>query len=177
MMEKKEIDLREIRLLGGIGSVSMLAMPFVGLVLLLVALKKLADATANEKIFRDFFVATVISLVFLFSLYIGWMAFFFVFAHTPPQPPPEDLRFALHFLIIWVLAWIAGILFAIYVSRSLEALAKITGDKMFNTAGLLIFIGAILTIAFVGLIVFFIGWIYLVIAFFSLPDKLELEVA
>jgi uncharacterized membrane protein len=176
MMEKKEIDLREVKLLGGIGSVSMLAMPFVGLVLLLVALKKLADATGNEKIFRDFFVSTVISLVFLFFLYIGWIAFFFVFAHTSPQPP-EDLRFALHFLIIWVLAWIAGILFAIYVSRSLEALAKITGDKMFNTAGLLIFIGALLTIAFVGLIVIFIGWIYLIIAFFSLPDKLELEVA
>jgi uncharacterized membrane protein len=176
MMERKEIDLREIKLLGGIGSVCMLAMPVAGFVLLLVALKKLADATGKEKIFRDFFVATVISLVFLFALYIGWMAFFFLFAHTPPQPP-EDLRFALHFLIIWVLAWIAGILFAIYVSRSLEALAKITGEKMFNTATLLIFIGAILTIILVGLIVLFIGLIYLIIAFFSLPDKLELEVA
>ncbi|MBC7330695.1 DUF996 domain-containing protein [bacterium] len=176
MLEKKEIDLREIKLLGGIGSVSMLALPFVGLVLLLVALKKLANATGNEKIFRDFFVATIISLVFLFTLYIGWMAFFLAFAHVPPKFL-EDLVFSLPFLFVWVLAWIGGIFFAIYASRSLEALAKITGEKMFNTAGLLIFIGAILTIAFVGLIILFIGWIYLIVAFFSLPDKLELKVA
>ena len=174
MMERRKIGLREIKLLGGIGSVCSLAMPFAGFVLVLVALKKLADATGKEKIFRDFFVATVISLVFFFFLYIGWMAFIFLFAHTPPQPP-EGLRLALPFLSVWVLAWIVGIFFAIYVSRSLEALAKITGEKMFNTAGLLIFIGAILTIIFLGIIVSFIGWIYLIIAFFSLPDELELE--
>jgi uncharacterized membrane protein len=176
MMERKEIDLREIKLLGGIGSVCMLAMPVAGFVLLLVALKKLADATGKEKIFKDFFVATVISLVFLFSLYIGWMAFSFVFIPTPPHHT-GGLRFAFFFPIFWVLAWIAGILFAVYARRSLDSLAKITGEKMFNTATLLIFIGAILTIILVGLIVLFIGLIYLIIAFFSLPDKLELEVA
>ncbi|MGC9004773.1 MAG: DUF996 domain-containing protein [bacterium] len=176
MMERREIDLREIKLLGGIGAICILVMPFAGLVLVLVALKKLADATGRESLFKDFFVATVISSVFLFSLYIGWMGMYFIF---PQNPPRQSASAVAPFLILFFLfAWIAGIFTTIYARRSLEALSQITGEKMFNTSGMLLFIGALLTIILLaGLIVLFIGLIYLIVAFFSLPDKLEYEVA
>ena len=69
-----------------------------------------------------------------------------------------------------VVAFIFYILMAIYFRKSFDLLATKTGNSMFRTAGLLLLIGAILTIVFIGLVLIFVAWILLTIAFFSLPN-------
>ena len=59
---------------------------------------------------------------------------------------------------------------AVYLRKSFDALANKTGNGMFKTAGLLLLIGAILTIVLIGLILIFVAWILLTVAFFSMPS-------
>ncbi|MGB9854022.1 MAG: DUF996 domain-containing protein [Candidatus Bathyarchaeales archaeon] len=42
-----------------------------------------------------------------------------------------------------------------------------SGENMFNTAGLLLLVGAILTIILIGLILMLVAWILVAIGFFS----------
>ncbi|WP_172633853.1 DUF996 domain-containing protein [Caldisericum exile] len=83
--------------------------------------------------------------------------------------------------IIIALVVFALILYGILVARSYylkkcyDEIEKETGVEYFKTAGNLMFIGSILSIVLIGLLVYFIGYIFEVIAFFSLPDKLEVN--
>jgi len=73
--------------------------------------------------------------------------------------------------IIMLATSIVGLYF---VFKSLTALAEQTGIKLFKTAGLLYFIGAIAMVAFfIGTLVIFAGWIIHIIAYFSIPYENE----
>ena len=52
--------------------------------------------------------------------------------------------------------------------KSFNSLAQKSGEHMFETAGTLLFVGAILTIVLVGFLLIFIAWIMATIAFFSI---------
>jgi hypothetical protein len=67
-----------------------------------------------------------------------------------------------------VVAFIFYLLAAMYFKRAFSSLAQKSGEHMFETAGLLLWIGAILTIIFVGLFLILVAWILLAIAFFSM---------
>ncbi|MGB9855868.1 MAG: DUF996 domain-containing protein [Caldisericum exile] len=62
-----------------------------------------------------------------------------------------------------------------YLKKSYEEISKETQVGYFRTAGNLMFIGSILSIILVGLLVYFIGYIFEVVAFFSLKDNLEVS--
>lgn len=62
-----------------------------------------------------------------------------------------------------------------YLKKSYEEIAKETGVEHFKTAGNLMFFGSILSIVLVGFLIYFIGFVFEVVAFFSLPDKLEVH--
>jgi len=66
-----------------------------------------------------------------------------------------------------------GIVGVYFVFKSLQTLADQTNIKLFKTAGLLYLIGVITTIIFVGGIVFFVGWILHIIAYFSMKTDQE----
>ncbi|MBC7330697.1 DUF996 domain-containing protein [bacterium] len=174
MKAKREIDLRDIKLLGGIGSIFLLFFPLVGLVLILIALKKFTEETKRETIFRDFLVATAIALAYMFAVFLFWLLFLLIHSVSGTQPP-EQPAIAIFFLIIFFLAWIVGTISASYARRSFEALAQVSGESLFSSAGKLFLIGAILLIILVGSVLIFIGEIYSIVAFFTLPDKLEIE--
>jgi len=62
---------------------------------------------------------------------------------------------------------------SIYLKNSYLEIAKETGIQHFKTAANLMFIGSILSIIGVGFVIYFIGYIFEVIAFFSLPESFE----
>jgi len=174
MNGKKEIDLWDIKLLGGIGSIFLLLFPLAGLVLILIALKKFAEETKREAIFRDFLVATAIALAYMFAVFLLWILFLLIHSASGAHPPQEP-AIALFYLFILFLTWIAGTISASYARRSFEALAQVSGESLFSSAGKLFSLGAILLIILVGSILIFIGEVYSIVAFFTLPDKMAIE--
>lgn len=72
---------------------------------------------------------------------------------------------ALIAIVILVATFIIGYYF---LKGSFNALAQKTGKGLFSTAGLLFFIGAILTFVAVGLILIWVGWVVATIALLQL---------
>jgi len=70
---------------------------------------------------------------------------------------------------------LAGLIVGFYfVYRALVSLAEKTGVKLFKTAGLLYFIGAIgIIVFFLGFLVMFAAWIIHVVAYFSIQYENE----
>jgi uncharacterized membrane protein len=81
-----------------------------------------------------------------------------------------DSKFFGGILIALIVAFIFYILMAVYLRKAFDTLADKTGNGMFKTAGLLLLIGAILTIILIGLILIFVAWILLTVAFFSMQS-------
>ncbi|MGB9878226.1 MAG: DUF996 domain-containing protein, partial [bacterium] len=76
-------------------------------------------------------------------------------------------------LFALLLAWVVVLIGAYFLRLSFNSVAEATGVGMFETSATLIFYGAISAIIFVGVLVFFVGKIIEVVAFYSLPDRLE----
>ncbi|MBC7327314.1 DUF996 domain-containing protein [bacterium] len=174
MIDKKEIDLKEIKLLGGIGFVCIYVMPIVGLVLILVALKKLADATEKPNIFRDFLTASVIAVVWFFLIFLYLVICPHLFSNGGSGELTPDVGLLL-FVGGLFLTWIFATVSAHYMSKSLFTVAEVTKEQLLAQAARLISFGALLTIVLIGPIVIFVGIIYAIVAFFSLPDKVVIE--
>jgi len=72
-------------------------------------------------------------------------------------------------LLVLVIVFVFYLIAALYFRRAFNALAQKSGEHMFETAGLLLWIGAILTIVFfIGLVLILVAWILATIAFFSI---------
>lgn len=76
-------------------------------------------------------------------------------------------------VIFGIVALVAAFIFFLLAAKrlriTLSTLAQKTGEHSFNTAGSLLWYGAILTIVFgIGLILIFIAWIFATIGFFSM---------
>ncbi len=67
-----------------------------------------------------------------------------------------------------VILFALTVLAAYFIRKSLRTLAQRTGIAMFATSGLILLIGAILTIILIGLILLWVAMILLAIAFFRL---------
>lgn len=182
MLDIKQVNMRSVKMMGGIGAILGLVAGFVprmgwvlslaGLVLVLLALKKISDETKRRTIFKDFLIAVIFTTVaqFLVSL-LG--AFTFLSAAVKGFKGFELGAVFFAFL----LGWVVLIIGASFLKMSFEAVADVTGEDKFATAGKFIFWGAVLlVIFFLGGIVQLIGEIIEAVAFFSLPDILELEV-
>jgi uncharacterized membrane protein len=76
-------------------------------------------------------------------------------------------------MAVLAVLWIFSIVSAFFVRRSLVQLSAKTSVKLFSTAGLLLLIGAVLTIIFIGAILVWIAALILAIAFFTMPTQPE----
>jgi len=70
-----------------------------------------------------------------------------------------------------VILFVFIVVAAIFYRKSLNILAAKSGVKMFETAGLLLLIGAILTIILVGFIIIWVAAILVAVAFFSIKTE------
>jgi uncharacterized membrane protein len=138
----------------------------VGAILLMIGLKGLSDYYKENSIYQNALYAVIfliiggIAGVALVSLLaISGFAFLSIFA---------GVGIALGIIATLVIVFIFYLLAAIYIKRSMNMLAQKTGEAMFNTAGTLFLVGAILSIILVGLFIVFIAWILATIAFFSI---------
>ena len=159
--------LSEAKTLGGVGSILLLipGVSIVGYILILIATKYVSDELGDKSIFDNMLYAVIAGIIGVaaaaFIIFTG--ALFGVFTFT--------LSAIGGVIVGLAVAWIALIVSSIFIRRSYDAMASKLSVGMFGTAGMLYFIGAILTIILVGFIILFIAAILQIVAFFSIPDS------
>jgi uncharacterized membrane protein len=195
------MTLESDKTLGGLGAILMAigVLPFlgvytgaislVGLVLVLIAVKGLADYHNDASIFNNALYGVVTAIVggIIFIAIIVNAALGLVSAlgidlanwHDWMMFQRIDWRNMITFDVIWpyvtviflslVMLFIFAIVTAIFLRRSLNTLSTKTRVGMFWTTGIMVLIGAILTIVAIGFVLLWIAMILLAVAFFSIP--------
>ncbi len=168
--------------IAGVGALLLIIgsfVPFlgiVGLILLMIGLKYLSDYYKDKNIFNNalygiiFGIIGVAAAAFLLIALIFGGSFLGIGYSAGADITGNLVAFLGGILITLVVAFIFYILMALYLKRAFDCLANTTSIGMFRTAGLLLLIGAVLTIILVGLILIFVAWILLTVAFFSMQS-------
>jgi uncharacterized membrane protein len=161
--------------MAGVGAILLIfyLIPFAGLilgiigaVLLLMGIKGLADYYQDSGIYQNALMGVVYIIIGIVATLVIFIGFIFgsIFAGL----------FALGLLVVAVVVlFVFTLLGAMSFRKSFSMLAQKSGEHMFETAGLILFIGAVLTIILVGLPVVAIAWILLAVAFFSIKPPVQ----
>ncbi|MGM0375737.1 MAG: DUF996 domain-containing protein [Bacteroidota bacterium] len=76
--------------------------------------------------------------------------------------------------ILGAVVMLAGAIIGSYfLFQGLKVLAAESGMNHFRTAGLLYFIGAIASVIVIGFLVFLVGWVFHIVAYFSIQPETE----
>ncbi|MDG6223318.1 MAG: DUF996 domain-containing protein [Candidatus Bathyarchaeota archaeon] len=173
---------------GGFGGL----LGLVGLILVLISVKGLADYYNDGSIFNNTLygvIFTIIGGVASFAAVIvggvGLLSALNLDISTIGSDPSAisaidwdgalDFELLMNFITIILVA--AVILFAllvisaIFYRKSLNTLSEKTGVELFGTTGMLILIGAILTIIVIGALILWVALILLTVAFFSIKPE------
>jgi uncharacterized membrane protein len=162
----------------------------VGLILVLIAVKGLSDHYKEASIFNNTLYGVILSIVgvvvFVAALFVTAVSFFTnvlgielsAALSDPTAFSNIDWTEAMVFdnLMAHVAALVGSlvILFifvvvaAIFYRKSLTTLAEKTGVGLFGTAGLLLLIGAVLTIIAIGFLLIWVALILVTAAFFKI---------
>lgn len=163
----------------------------VGLILVLIALKGFADYYNEAGIFNNALYGVIaaivggivtVALVFIAAVdFISELGLSFTnIADWSTELAAIDWmtvgfdiigNFITYILLALVVLFIFGLITAILLRKSLGLLSAKTGVGLFGTTGLLILIGAVLTIIAIGLILIWIATLILAIAFFSMKPQ------
>lgn len=190
--------LSKAKIFGGMGAVLSLVgsfIPFIeimylelgvilfiaGWVLVVIAIKYIADETKHGPIFKNYLVYFVCSILAIVAtaviLIIGCgLPVFFLVGYMGGGSIDPDFIIALIGALIMaiVVTWILMIIGTIYLRKSYNSIAKYTKVDLFRTTGTVYFIGAITLIVLVGALILLIAKILEIVSFFSLPDKIPI---
>jgi len=181
-----KMSLESSKTLGGIGAILIAIgslgafsgvvgiLSLIGIILVLIAMKGLSEVYGERGIFDNAlygFVFGIIGIIVLLAMAVmmflgmGWVSM----EMGEGMPAFTNIwGFIGAFIVIWIVFVVFIIIEAIFYKKSFNLLAQKSGEKMFDTAGLLLLIGAILTIIFIGAILMLIAWILAAVAFFSI---------
>jgi uncharacterized membrane protein len=157
--------------LAGIGSLLLLfpVLSIVGVILLYVSIKGLSEYYKDESIIRDAVRGFIFLIIAAIAIAVDFPLFIISGVFSAFVLGPLGIGFGLIALLLSiVLALIFYVLAAMSLRKSFSSLAQKSGEHMFETAGTLLFVGAVLTIVLLGFFLIFIAWIMTTIAFFSI---------
>jgi uncharacterized membrane protein len=160
----------------------------IGLILALIACKGLADYYSEAGIFNNALYAVITAIVggivtvgVVFIALVDFLSelglSFANMAEWSTELTQMDWTtvgmgiigdFVAYILLALVVLFVFVIITAILLRKSLGLLSAKTGVGLFGTTGLLILIGAVLTIIAIGLILIWVAMLILAIAFFSI---------
>jgi uncharacterized membrane protein len=162
-----------------------LVVDIIGLILVFIAVKYIADVAKNEEIFKNYLLNFIFSIIAIIAaIAIMLMAFGamggWAFITSLQSAQITDFNsFMSYFsgliagcVVALFVGWILLVLGAVYYRRSYNLIADATKVDLFRTTGFVYFIGAILLIIVVGAIILLIAKILEIIAYFSLPETL-----
>lgn len=185
--------LRDAKIFGGIGAILLLfpVVSIVGVVLLFVAVKYIADETKDHDIFKNYLYSFIFKIIAIIG-FIAVLVFSFItlglsFNYFDIQQF-SDINYFQDFIsnsfapflggiigcgIAILVGYILLILGALYLRKSFDSIAERTRVDLFKTTGLVYLIGAVTTIFLIGFFIFIIATILEIASFFSLPDSLS----
>ena len=165
--------------LAGIGSIFLvIPVPFlsiVGIIMVLFGMKNLSKAYNDDSIWKNTLYAVIFGIIGIIASGLTLVSLFFGGIFTSVALGAGDatgiIGLITGLILFLVVAFIFYLLEAIYIRRAFDSLANKSGVGLFRTGGLLLLIGAILTIFIVGLFLIFIAWILILVAFFQIPTN------
>jgi uncharacterized membrane protein len=163
--------------LGGIGSIFLvIPVPFlsiVGIILVLLGMNNLSKAYNDPSIWKNTLYAVIFGIIGIIAAGVTLVSLFFggIFTIAAFGAGTGLAGFFAGLIIFLVVAFIFYILEAIFIRRAFDSLANKSGVRLFRTGGLLLLIGAVLTIVLIGLFLIFVAWILILIAFFQIPTS------
>jgi uncharacterized membrane protein len=195
------MDLNTSKNLGGIGAILMFIgvfpyvgtyfiIPFLGLILLMIGAKGLADNYNEPGIFNNALygvVAVIVGGIVTAALaFVAFVSFFssvgFTFADmsnwaslasqvTSTEWMNAFFAAAGYIFLTLVILFVFVLISAIFFRKSMALSASKTGVGLFSSAGLVLLIGAVLTIIFFGVILLWISLLLIAIAFFQIRTQ------
>jgi uncharacterized membrane protein len=186
------MTLESSKTLGGVGAILVVVgflgffgyayagiLVLIGAILTLIALKGMSDHYKEAGIFNNAlygFITAIIGVVaFIAAMVVVIIMAISGLDWTDPAAIQQyfmDLSNVWNIIgtviIAFVVLFVFFIIAAIFARKSLSMLSAKSGEKIFETAGLVWLIGAILTIVLVGLILIWIAWILIIVGFFSI---------
>jgi len=186
--------LSEAKIYGGIGALlSLLALvPYagailglIGLVLLFIAVRHIADETKNHKIFHDYLMNFIFQIIAIVAVIIIIIAAFGISGGITWATSLQQKTFT-DFSSVWntfgtmitsviialVIAWIFLVIGAFYLRKSYNSIAEHTKVNLFKTTGTVYFVGVITLIVLVGVVILLVAKILEIVSYFSLPENL-----
>src|SRR5665647_746164 len=197
------MNLESSKTLGGIGAILMFIgvlptinfmgiMEIVGLILVLFALRNLANSYREGGIFRHAIYGVAVAVVgaiivgvlavavvlsnikdLVTQLYPGWNGDWSTLQGMTPNTtnfdPTNFFPLIGGLIVVLVIAWVFSIIAAFFIYRSLKQVSNKSNSGLFRTSGLILLIGAIIPI--IGLILMWVSALMLAIAFFTLKHQ------
>ena len=184
----------QAKMLGGIGALLTLLVfipsvgflvGLVGLVLVFIAVKYIADETKDHNIFQNYLMNFIFTIV-AFGAVIGIMIMSFGVAggmswiqSLQDQNMTDPSMFWNSFstliggcILALFVAWVLLIIGSLYLRKSFNSIAEHTKVDLFKTTGLVYFIGALTLIVIIGIFIILIAQILEIVSFFTLPENL-----
>jgi uncharacterized membrane protein len=144
----------------------------IGIILLLRGMKEFANFYQDNEIYQNALTGVKYYIVALIALAVAGAGFVvgFVINNFPTTLTfgignAIGIAVGVAFLIV---AFVFYVLAATHLRKTFNTLAQKTGEHSFETAGTLLWVGAILTIIGVGVLLIFIAWIFAIIGFFTM---------
>jgi uncharacterized membrane protein len=164
-------------LLAGIGSLVLFSgsvgiVGIVGVVLLLISLRGLAEDFEEPAIFRNAitgFVFGVIGILFAVAVFQAF-AFLSGFIFVHPVMGAVGLVGA---IIAWIVMFVFLLLAGLFFKHVFDVLANRSGEGLLNTGALILLLGSVLTIVFVGFFLLFVSWIIIAVGLFQLRPPMQ----
>jgi len=179
--------LSQAKTYGGVGAILSLVGIFIpyagfvasiaGVVLILLAVKSIADETKDGSIFSNYIISFILRIVAVIVAIIAFIYYFGIsyLASIRGWQHIEELslkKILLGIGIALLILWVFEIISFVYLKRSYDSIAKYTKVDLFRTTGLLYLIGAATLIILIGFLIIFVAEILEIVAYFSLPEKL-----
>lgn len=169
-----------------------------GVILMLVSLNEIAKKLNESKIFNNYLISVILNVVAVLVAITGLVYKAFLFINAVIRLPLEELgnispdvlfnrmfsqgelfsfmesfgKWLWIVLLVLVIIYILMVVSGYFIKTSLNEVGEKLNDSNFKTAGLLIFLGNLLSILFgLGFIIVFVGDIFLAIAFFSMKTE------
>jgi uncharacterized membrane protein len=191
------VNLKSAKLMGGIGAILTLCvfipilgwlLAIAGLVLILIALRNIAEVVKENKIFSNYLIGALLKIVDVFILIFGlviiivrglipigtwnWMSTEWSSQYIGPWSWESiGIGVLIGIIVLILVFWAINIIGALLIKSSFDKISDETGEKNFRIAGLLLLIGAIIPL--IGAVVEFVGNIFEIVSFFSIPDNIE----
>jgi len=186
--------LGQAKILGGIGALLSLLtvvptigflLGLVGLILVFVAVKYIAEETKDHSIFQNYLMNFIFDLIAIGAV-IGIMIMSFGLAGGMSWVNALQGKNITDFNSFWaefgtlfvgcalalLVAWIILIIGALYLRKSYNSIAEHTKVDLFKTTGFVNLIGAATLIIIIGAFILIIARILEIVSYFSLPENL-----